>query len=91
MYYSRDKGTYFASPEIVPAIPTLSEFFLSVRKSLYQKKALPLHHNRANGTFPTTRINGTSSATRLLGANKETCLNGKISGPIAQLVRAPDS
>ena len=65
--------------------------FLSVRKFLYQKKALPLHHNRANGTFPTTRINGTSSATRLLGANKEACLNGKISGPIAQLVRAPDS
>ena len=25
MYYSKDKGTYFTSPEIVPAIPTLSE------------------------------------------------------------------
>ena len=27
MYYSRDKGSYFTSPEILPAIPTLSEFF----------------------------------------------------------------
>ena len=67
------------------------EFFLSVRKSLYQKKALPLHNNRANGTFLPLGLQGTSSATRLLGANKEACLNGKISGPIAQLVRAPDS
>ena len=91
MYYSRDKGTYFASPEILPAIPTLSEFFLSVRKSLYQKKALPLHHDRANGTFLPLGLQTTSSTIRFLGANKERCLSGKISGPIAQLVRAPDS
>ena len=91
MYYSRDKGTYFTSPGIVPAIPTLSEFFFSVGSLLYQKKALPLHHDRANGTFLPVGIQTTSSEVKLLGANKETCLSGKISGPIAQLVRAPDS
>ena len=73
MYYSRDKGSYFTSPEIVPAIPTLSEFF-SVGRLSYQKKALPLHHDRANGTFLPLGIQATSSEVKLLRANKETCL-----------------
>lgn len=61
MYYSRGKGTYFTSPEIVPCIPTLSEFFFSVGRLLYQKKALPLHHDRANGTFLPLGLQATRS------------------------------
>ena len=38
MYYSRDKGTYFTSPEIVLAIPTLSESFFLWGVSYIRKK-----------------------------------------------------
>lgn len=54
MYYSKDKGTYFTSPEIVPAIPTLSEFFFC-EEALISEKSITFASRQSERHFPTAR------------------------------------
>lgn len=51
MYYSRDKGTYFTSPEIVPSIPTLSEFFVG-KEVLISEKSITFAPQQSERHFP---------------------------------------
>ena len=52
MYYSRDKGTFFVSPEIIPAIPTLSEFFFVGKEVLISEKSITFAPQQSERHFP---------------------------------------